>query len=163
LLEKYAGLETANVTTADMVKVVSTLHFAAQLEHCKEELGSIELFHEKIKRHDLVGYVVQGPFLFLFFRDATCVRWPNVAHPEKLPSYQLEILRETPYLDTLQEKEDAGEVLFDTGEDGKKLGLEPGLFIDTSGKVFVMRPPPKFDIELVVPGNPGDVPLNYKC
>jgi hypothetical protein len=164
LLKKYSGAATnVNVTTDDMAKVVSTLHFAAQFEHCKEELGGIELFREKINKHDLVGYVEQGPFFFLFFLDATCVRWPNDADPDKLPPYQLEILRETPYLDKLQEKESAGEVLFDTGEDGRKVGLEPGLFIDTSGRVFVMRPPPRFNLELVVPGNPGDVPLNYKC
>lgn len=163
LLEKYIGPATANVTTADMAKVVDTLHFDKQFEHCKEELGEIKLFTDKINKHHFVGYVEHGPFRFIFFRPATCVRWPNDADPDTLPPYQLGIYREAPYLQELRKRASAGEVLFDTEADGESLGLEPGLFIDTDGKVTVMRPPAKYDLELVVPGNPGDVPLNYKC
>ena len=165
LLDKYSGPGPAAATVAknDMVKIVNTLHFDKQFEHCKEELGEIEPFTDKINKHHLVGYVQIGPFRFIFFRPATCVRWPNDADPDTLPPYLLGIYRDGPYQKELRRRARAGEVRFDTGADGKALGLEPGLFIDKDGKVTVMRPPAKYDLELVVPGNPGDVPLNYKC
>ena len=163
----HASLEHEENAT-DEETVLENLQFSLQLKHCVGEIGKLDKF-KNVTEENVKGFFDQHPFRFIFFKNppkemvSTCVRWPVVAHgtthgheEKALPSYKLEIHPKQSYF----ERKSGVRLAFDADTES---GLAEGMFITEDGTVIVMRPGPGDNIELVVPGNPGDMPLNYKC